>query len=203
MIYAKSEPEKALRQGELLSDVIQYVANEDANRGAVATVIERAHQWAFVVSQDCDLDWDYHTRFNESKADRRIPSVLFCEARLATEIAQQIMKDEGSKRSDKSRIWDRVEKNKDERYQFFSTIPGDVDLLGKGIDELVIDFKRYFTVPTGELYNRIESGETQRRCRLRSPYLEHLGSRFANFLSRVALPEDYESVPGIVRRSDT
>lgn len=71
---------------------------------------------------------------------------------------------------------------------------------GEGAPELVIDFKRYFTLPTGELYRWIALGETRRRCRLRSPYMEHLSSRFAYFLSRVALPEDYRSEPGVVRR---
>jgi hypothetical protein len=56
-----------------------------------------------------------------------------------------------------------------------------------------IDFKRYFTIPADETYRRVELGEAQRRCVLQSPYLEHLSSRFAYYLSRVALPLDHVS----------
>ena len=203
MIYAKSNLEKALRQGELLSNVAQYLVNVDATDTDSVTFRERVHELAFVLSQDCDLDWDFNSRKNDSLADRRIPSVLFCKAQLATVTARTIVNEEGSRDTKKSRIWNRVKINKDERYQFFSTIPADVDLQGEGINELVVDFKRYFTVPTDELYRRIAEGETQRRCRLNSPYLEHLSSRFAYFLSRVALPEDYQSEPGVVRRDNS
>jgi hypothetical protein len=60
---------------------------------------------------------------------------------------------------------------------------------------MAIDFKRYFTLPTDELYLRVERQETRRRCGLKSPYLEHLSARFSCFLSRVALPEDHFSEP--------
>ena len=39
-----------------------------------------------------------------------------------------------------------------------------------GIPELGVDFKRYFTIPTDEIYKRIEKGEVRRRCVLMSPY---------------------------------
>jgi hypothetical protein len=40
-----------------------------------------------------------------------------------------------------------------------------------------MDFKRYFSLPTEEVYYRIDS-EAKRRCRLVSPYAEHLSTRF-------------------------
>ena len=54
--------------------------------------------------------------------------------------------------------------------------------IGEGMPELGIDFKRYFTIPTDEVYFRIRA-EAQRRSRLRSPYLEHLSNRFYSFQS--------------------
>jgi hypothetical protein len=76
-----------------------------------------------------------------------------------------------------------------------STVPDSIacDRLQEGLPELAIDFKRYFTVPTDEVYRRIELGEARRRCLLISPYLEHLSSRYAYFLSRIALPVDHAS----------
>ena len=203
MIYAKSVPESALRQGELLSNVVQLFVESHTIAQESHRAIQRNHDFAYVLSQDCDLDWDFDSRTKPNERDRTIPSILLCEAMPATTAAEDIMNAEKSANTNKSRIWSRVRINKDERYQFFSTIPGDVDLQSNGIDELVIDFKRYFTVPTKELYKRIDAGETLRRCQLRSPYLEHLSSRFAFYLSRVALPEDYRSEPGLVRRDNT
>ena len=41
-----------------------------------------------------------------------------------------------------------------------------------------------------ELYERLKL-EIERRCRLKSPYLEHLTMRFHHFHMRVGLPEDH------------
>ena len=64
------------------------------------------------------------------------------------------------------------------------------DALRQGLPELGVDFKRFFTIPTDELYVPITSG-AQRRCHLNSPYLEHLTTQFSGFLSRVALPKPH------------
>lgn len=168
----------------------------------VPEFLERTHPFAFVLSQDCDLDWDFTARLIQQKLQRLIPNVLLCEVKRAKVQAQTIVDSEGSRDSNRSRIWTRIRQNKDERYQFFESIEKCHDLQedDEKIGELVIDFKRYFTVPTDELYVRIKYGETKRRCRLVHPYLEHLSSRFAFFQSRVALPEDHESEPGVVKR---
>ena len=94
-----------------------------------------------------------------------------------------------------SKHWDRMKQNNDERYHFLEKAGRGCDRLNEELPELAIDFKRYFTVPTDEVYGRIAIGETQRRCVLTSPYLEHLSSRFANYLSRVGLPRPHFSVP--------
>ena len=205
MKYAKSDPLSGLRQGELLSDVIETVCDIRSLTNDIPEFLEKSHPFAFVLSQDCDLDWDFTARLSQQKLQRLIPNVLLCEVKRAKVRAQEIVDSEGSRDSDKSRIWTRIKQNKDERYQFFESIEKCHDLQedDEAIGELVIDFKRYFTVPTDELYVRIKSGETKRRCRLVHPYLEHLSSRFAYFQSRVALPEDHESEPGLVKRQNS
>jgi len=45
-----------------------------------------------------------------------------------------------------------------------------------------------------ELYLRLGLG-ARRRCRLNSPYVQHLCSRFYNFQSRVALGEEHFGEP--------
>lgn len=118
------------------------------------------------------------------ESDKIIPSVLFCEVITAEQLRG---------RADmKSNIWQRIRQNKDERYQFLEKVLSKDDLLGEGLPELGIDFKRYFTIPTDEVYFRLKT-DAKRRCRLVSPYLEHLSSRFYYFQNRIALPADHRS----------
>ena len=93
----------------------------------------------------------------------------------------------------KSNIWQRIRINKDERYHFLQIIPPEEDAFLQGIPELGIDFKRYFTLRTDDVYVALTSNTAQRRSRLISPYLEHLSTRFAYYQFRVALPSDHES----------
>src|SRR6185312_5761394 len=90
------------------------------------------------------------------------------------------------------RTWDRILINKDERYHFLQNIRQCEDAAGQGISALGIDFKRYLTIATDELYRRVELGECQRRARLQTPYAEHLSARFCYYQSRVALPRDHD-----------
>jgi hypothetical protein len=55
-----------------------------------------------------------------------------------------------------------------------------------------LDFRRVFTMPTPELYRRIEIGEARRHCYLSSIYRDHLSNRFYGYQMRVALPEGEE-----------
>lgn len=200
MKYEKSSLGTALRQGELLSNVIELTIDLATMFCQSPNFAQKKHPFAVVMSQDCDLDWDFAARNDQSQEHKKIPNVLLCEIMCAKLLACKIMETEGSKRSDKSRTWARVKINKDERYHFFEEIDKSEDLQNEGIAELGSDFKRYFTIPTDELYERILHGETKRRCRLLSPYMEHLSSRFAYFQSRIALPEEHSSEPGIVKR---
>ena len=201
MKYEKSSLDTALRQGELLSNVIELAIDSDTMFSQSLNFARKRHPFAIIVSQDCDLDWDFKARGNQSQEHKKIPNVLLCEIMLASDLARLIVTQiDNVKDTKKSRTWAKVKQNKDERYHFFEKIDESEDLQNEDIAELGIDFKRYFTVPTAELYKRMERGETLRRCRLLSPYMEHLSTRFAYFQSRIALPEEYFSEPGIVKR---
>jgi hypothetical protein len=144
------------------------------------------HHYAVVLTQECELDQDFKARQGANKPDKLIPNLLFCQVSTAEEIRGTISG---------SDIWKRVWQNKDERYHFLQKVDAACDALQQGLPELAIDFKRYFTVATEEVYKRIEINEAGRRCVLVGPYLEHLSSRFAYFIGRVALPEDHFSEP--------
>ena len=183
-IYTPSSLGGPLRQGEVLAGLIQARLRTDtiATEGPIVVMIE--HPLAIVMSQDCDLDWDFRARFETPAPGRLIPNILFCEVMEASRLRGAT--------GINSAIWRRIEQNKDERYQFLQGILPEQDALGEGLPELGLDFKRYFTIPTDEVYVRLQIS-AQRRCRLISPYREHLSTRFYGFQSRVALPADHMS----------
>ncbi len=176
----------ALRQGEIVTGLNVYSALRREGQTEISEFGEVEFPVAVVVSQDCDLDWDYKARFSDRSNDKKLlRSVLFCEAEEAA-----IAKSRGLT----SEVWKRIVQNKDERYQFLESIPASHDDAGQGIGELVLDFKRYFALLTADAYGQIDDTAT-RRCRLQPPYVQHLATRFYYFQYRVALPQDHESEP--------
>ena len=180
----------ALRQCEILSNVV--LVQPRLETVGTANVIGRDFvlPLALVLTQDCDLDQDFAVRFTKPNpaSDKLIPSILLAEVFTAEDVLARYA--EGSKK-----VWERlnIKNNKNERYQFLQAVPPGCDSLGAGLPELVIDFKRYFALPAGEVYRRVELGEAVRRAAFASPYLEHLAARFAAYHGRVALPEDHAS----------
>lgn len=112
-----------------------------------------------VLTQECDLDWDFKARNGEPDQNLRerklVPNILLSEIMDADRLRQRI---QGSD------IWKRIVRNQDERYYFFPPIASTEDLLGQGLPALVVDFKRVFTIPSAELYLRMEIGLRRRAC---------------------------------------
>lgn len=146
----------------------------------------KTHPYALIVSQDCDLDWDFKARRGETSEDKLVPNILFCEVTTAAGLR--------GRSGINSDIWKRIKDNKDERYHFLQQIKPDEDALVEGLPELGIDFKRFFAVSTEAVYYQLTGG-MKRRCRLLSPYLEHFSTRFCYYQFRVALPADHFSEP--------
>lgn len=184
-----------MRQGEILANVREYVPTLDAIDGGdlVINVIE--HPFLLIVSQDCDLDWDYNA--NNYLADdasgeqivdnpRSITSVLCCELHEAGAIRHR----EGVN----SGMWKQIRNNSDERYQFLSTIEVS-DGLPHGMPETCIDFKRFVSIRPSILYRQIRNHTCVRRGVLMSPYMEQVCRRYSCYASRIALPEPHLSEP--------
>lgn len=188
MIYSSSPSNGPLRQGELIANLKQYpLSIESVGSEAQATVDEQIIPFSIILSQDCDLDLDYQARngLNDVRPDKKIPNVLLCEVSLADEVLRP---QEGMATTIKNNII----QNKHERYQFLQQVGQSEDAFGEGLAAMVVDFKRYFTIPTTEIYKRLAL-HARRRCYLNSPYLEHLATRFAYFQMRVALPQNHQS----------
>lgn len=190
--YRASRGRGPLRQAEILSSIaVPFFRHSSLLSGRRAIVDLQEHDWAIILSQDCDLDWDYASRFPRGTTppkNKELPSVLLCEARLVHDGVRLPQFDRD--------IWRRVSQNQDERYHVLDAVPADADQLGQGFAQLLIDFKRYFTVETGEIYQRLRLGAANaskvlRRSELESPYREDLSQRFATYQSRIALPANY------------
>ena len=81
LIYRASTEKEAFRQGEILTGVVQYkpVPEESSAELAEAKFKPIIHPYAIIVTQDCDLDWDYTARQNKDKPYKLLNSVIFCE----------------------------------------------------------------------------------------------------------------------------
>lgn len=185
-IYLPSTDDQALRQGEILSNLRQPVPISISSEDEV-TVELIIHPYALLMTQDCDLDWDFKARNGHAGKDKQIPSLLFCHIQTAAALKPRV--------APGSTFWKRIKQNQEERYQFLQKVQSEEDALGEGIPELGVDFKKWFTLPTGFVYKEIADSHVRRRCRFERPYLEHLTVRFHNFCSRVALPAEHMSEP--------
>jgi hypothetical protein len=167
VVYVASPSEGEIRQGEIISDLIQARLNITTVDATSVPKVERVkHPYAIIVSQDCDLLQDFRARSGVAKPDKMLPNILFCEVTTAVELCLG-----GNGMSARER--ELFVKNKVERYHFLQKVAPDADALREGLPELGIDFKRYFSVPTDEVYKRL-TFEAKRRCYMNSPYFEHL-----------------------------
>lgn len=188
LIYTPSPREGALRQSEILSDLVQSKLSLESIRSETENpeIEYVTHPFVMVMSQDCDLELDYKARngIDSVKQDKMIPNILFCEITTAGKLFELVAGAD---------VWKRIRQNDHPRYQFLQKAGESDDALGQGLPELGIDFKRYFSLPTDEVYLRMSLGKTYRRCFMKNPYLEHVTTRFYAYKSRVALPVDHQS----------
>ena len=184
--YIASSVEGPLRQGEIVSNLVQVRLTPESVDSESPVAVPVVHPFAIVLTQDCDLE-QHLNRIRDGKPGS-LPNLLFCEALSAATL-------KGS--AGGSDIWKRVRQNKDERYQCLEQIPPELDALAEGVHALGVDFKRYFTIPTVEVLERLRRGEAKRRACLAQPYHYQLATRFFCFQMRVALPDEHviESAP--------
>lgn len=187
-VYRPIQAGERFWQGEILGNVTQLTVNVESlqlHNQEQLVLAPIVHDLVIVMTQDCDLEQDYARRAGRQQSS--LPNILLCDVYPAEVLRARI---QGFER----REWrKRIAQNQIDRFQYLQRVGPDQDLQGQGLTALAIDFKVYFTLPTDELYARLP--EIQRRCRLATPYVEHLAHRFFKFQSRVALPQDHEIDP--------
>ena len=185
-VFEASHADGALWCCEILSGVSQHRKSFQSLRLPDPELETILHPLCIVISQDCDLAQDFQSRLNGSPSP--LTDVLLCVVVAATELKGNVPPGRD--------IWKRIVQNKDERYQFLRAVAAVQDFANEGLPELGVDFRRCFSVPTEELYEQFNLGAT-RRCRLLSPFKEHLMNRLGHFIARVGLPRDHhEERPG-------
>lgn len=189
VIYQASDKGSSLRQGEILTGVVQYkpVVSELLQEAQDLSFDAVLHPYTIVVTQDCDLDWDYRARqSNDPQPSKLLNSVVLCEIAAARDI-----RDTADNMNSKE--WKLIESHRHERFYFFEKVPPECEVEREGLTELTADFKKVFGIDAATLYRQIELGIVKRRAVLASPYLEHFSRRYHSFHGRVALPFQYES----------
>jgi len=167
------------RQGEIISNLLRF--DWDPTTGEHGDVLTVKSAYSVVVSQDCDLLQDFIRRRDTGLGD--ISGVLLCEAET-----WDIVK----ARPTDSDIMRRIKKQFDPRYHLLDEVLSDIDQCGLGIPSLILDFKRLYTVTIesiGQQCAHVSPFLADRRCRLKTPYREHLQHRLASYLQRIALPD--------------
>jgi hypothetical protein len=181
--YYVCDPRTRLQQGDLLRDLkIAEVT------GVLSEGVEVAHRsvtYCVVLSQDCDLEHDFNAASvrGDSKDDKILPALLLCPAYSADLVKQGTHLQDQNKvmRQIGSDEWKKIKSNQSYRYHY---LPLWAD---RQVPELVIDFKHYFTVPRTFLY-RDQCLKTY-LVTIEILYRELLSSRFAQYLSRIGLPD--------------
>ncbi len=171
-------------QGDIFEDLLISIGS-----GSNTTHIEANLKYAVVLTQDCDLQQDFDERSKKpapEKSDKHIDTILICPAysledfARGTHIEGRKMETFSNKEVDKKLKGNDVYK----RYHYL------VEDLDNGVPELVIDFKHFFTAPRDVLYSQRKRSYI---ASINEIYREALSQRFANFLSRIGLPDKSSS----------
>lgn len=191
--YLSSPAEATLSQGEIICNILEVPPTPSDikqlyDETKAPHVIRRTHPMAVIISQDCDLDWDWKARAlpeqvkkDELDENKLLTHVQFCELFKKEDIRWS--------RGFNSKLWERVTSGQDERYHQFNPAPiGDSER--GGLPNLYADFKRIFSLPVDYAYWLISCDFAIRKALIPEPYLRDFIQRLFSYLSRVAIPDE-------------
>ena len=174
-----------VRQGDIFSNVPYFESYVEKDGQFQATIFE--FPYVVVLTQDCDLEQNKSARAGQSAAsdmiqnDKHLISIIVAPLYNSEHLfAGEHLKEIGvATQRFNSDLRKRVISNQNTRYHYIAfdssvTLPNSV-----------VDFKHYFSVSLGWLENQM----SQRTCVIAPLYRELLSQRFANYLSRIGLPD--------------
>lgn len=149
--------------------------------------------FCFIISQDCDLEGmtnlnsiiknRYFDKNNAINGNKFLPSIIYAPAFVANDVNNGSylidlgyrMDNKGGKNKSK---WKSIVNNNDPRYHY-------IDSNELGIEDLVIDFKIFFTAPYDDIFSRYPNSY---KCSLNELFRERLSQRFFEYHARIGLP---------------
>lgn len=198
-IYTASSQDERLWQGEILSDLPQVkiglrslivassnIATEPSSVAPIQVEYDE-HPLVIVLSQDCDVEQDYKRR-NAARTPF-LSNILLADIFEAEYLHEKLHAEESTNSSE----WRKIKENHTPRFQFLNSVSAETDALGSGLPALAVDFRLCFSIRTDELYERLRLALTKKRCRLQTPYVEHLAQRFHSYQSRVPLAKEHST----------
>ncbi|MDI7269831.1 MAG: hypothetical protein QME96_17715, partial [Myxococcota bacterium] len=151
---------------------------------------------AVVVTQDCDLEWDFNARQQPPTAghDKLLYEVLMCGVHEEDRFLSGQYRDGAVPLAKKQSPWSIVRQNREPRFQYLGCLP----FGSSQPTNVVADFKDFFSVPCEYLYKMLtaEAPAVKRVASLREVYREHLLQRFGWFLTRIGLQKDFHELVG-------
>jgi hypothetical protein len=183
--YVKST-DKRICQGDILRD-INILDNYSIDKSGELEYDELNLLYIIVMTQDCDLEGDFKNRSQTApeKHDKFLRTILICPAYIASYFR-------GGKHLDglglKMEPWNskNFHQIKDQNKDRFHFLDQDQELQ---IPEMVIDFKHYYAIPRNTLYGLYNEHYL---ATINQLFREFLSQRFANYLSRIGLPQIHE-----------
>ncbi|NTW26184.1 MAG: hypothetical protein HGA37_15905 [Lentimicrobium sp.] len=169
-----------ISQGDIYKDVefLEY-ATQDNGVFAISKIY---FPYVVVLTQDCDLQWDSEVGVSLKNQDKKLISVIvaplynfehFKVGEHLSELGMKMQCIQGNS------LINAIQNNNNPRYHY-------IEFGGVNIVDSVIDFKHYFTVNVEYLKKHRKSNYV---CQVSPLFREQLNLRFANFLSRIGLPE--------------
>lgn len=184
----KCTPDSPICQGDVFKNVKYSFIDSEDDTGV--NIVEFEFPLAIIISQACDvIAMDDLIRQKSGKPAKFMPSILLCPiyekgtAKKGTHIEEFFSVNSINLISEnvyKSDDYEIAKRDWHYRYHALSIELDESSL----IENAIIDFKHYFTVPMSYLASHKED----RLFRLDDLFAEQITLKFATYLSRVAIP---------------
>lgn len=184
-IRVKKQRVPRICQGDVFKDIeyVEYISEKEGNL-EVSRII---FPLVTVLTQDCDLEQDYNSRWSKKEdkkdQDKFLLSVLVAPMYNAEHVYQgehlSELKMKMQKIKRKGTSGNDLRNNQKPRYHYLE-FPPEIHIVPS-----VIDFKHYFSVNIKQLK---KLKRTNFICSIPPLFREDISQRFASFLARIGLP---------------
>lgn len=145
------------------------------------------HPLVMVLSADCDLYWDHQLRSGRGGTPQKeLSHTLLCESYDEARLEEIWINQDRMSGTDRRRLFERIRTHQAPRYHY---LPRAMVGRHQTTEELFVDFKRSFTIATGDMYYQIRRRLARRIGFLIPPYVHHLAQRCYYYLGRIGVDE--------------